>query len=165
MLMWVVFLVLVTLAAVIAWYAIYGQPNPAPIVPATSSNDSAPPAKEDIVSQPKPGSNQTPSEAPTDTSLKATITKLEQVGGNVVIGGTVTGSTAGTCTAKFTTPEDKPVIKQFAAKPSGDHLACGPVSIDEAEFTYLGTWKATLSFYDPVTKKQTVSATKTIMID
>jgi hypothetical protein len=156
----VVFALLIATVGVFMWLQ---QPKKQDATTTPQVTDNHQPTKEETANKPAP-SNVPSADVPVSTALGVTITKLEQANGSVVISGSVTGATAGTCVAEFTTAEDKPVIKEIKATASGTSATCGPITIDEVEFSYLGDWSAKLTFYTADQSHQASSAAKTITI-
>jgi hypothetical protein len=155
----VVFALLVATAGIFWWSWRPKQNNTTTDNPASTTA----PTKEETANKPAPTTIPS-SDVPVSTALAVNITKLEQANGSVVISGAVTGATAGTCVAEFTTPQDKPVIKQVAAVNDSTNTTCGPITIDEVEFSYLGDWSAKMTFYTTNNAHQASSPAKTITI-
>lgn len=108
-------------------------------------------------------SDQTSQSIPTSKSAAASITTLEQSGNTVSITAKVTDATvAGKCVAQFTTTYDRPITKEVAGSLSGSTVTCGPVNINSTEFSYIGDWKATVTYYAGDSKA--VSPERTINI-
>ncbi len=110
-----------------------------------------------------PNSDKTEQSIPVQKDVTAKITTLSQENGQVTIAGAIAGTTeAGACTFKFTTPQDKPVSKTIKGVIAGDSVNCGPLSIPETSFSYLGNWTANLTYY--LDSGKSVSAEKVISI-
>ncbi len=164
-LIWAMIVVAVLAVGAAAWYITSRPPTPANHETDIETVDNNQPSKQDITDKtdtPPPPSTDVPPAA----GLAVAVTKLEQANGNVTIVGSVTGQGAGdgTCVANFTTPQDRPVVKQAAATVKDGVVTCGPIVIDEVEFSYLGDWQAKLTFYTPQNKSQVSSEPKTIAI-
>ena len=63
---------------------------------------------------------------------------------------------------QFTTQYDRPITKELTGSLSGSVASCGPLSINSTEFSYIGDWKATVTFY--MGDSKVVSAERTINI-
>lgn len=95
-----------------------------------------------------PDAGKTSNQVPVSTSLTASITNLSETNQEVNFTSTITGSSdAGTCVVTFSTPNDVPVTKQFTPTLNGQTATCGPLTIPAQDFTYIGTWTATLHYY------------------
>ncbi len=109
--------------------------------------------KQEILKNEQNTSAQTTDQVPTNQVATVSITSLAQSGGQVTISGLVSNtSSGGTCVAQFTTPNDRPVLKEAAGVVKGTSVNCGPMSIPELQFSFLGNWKATMSYYSNGTK-------------
>jgi type II secretory pathway pseudopilin PulG len=107
-------------------------------------NDSEDNAKDSSTSSNTSAS--TTEEVPTNTARNVTISDFSQSGGVVNASASITGTTtSGTCVFTFTNPEDKPVTRQTASSGSSPQ-ACS-TSINEVEFSKLGSWTLTVNFY------------------
>jgi hypothetical protein len=90
----------------------------------------------------------TTEDVPVDQSAAATITRLEQKDMTVYFDTTVTNATElGRCVVIFSTPNDRPITKEFDAVKNNDTYICS-LSMSALEFSYLGTWDAMLRYYN-----------------
>lgn len=104
-------------------------------------------AKSDETAKTNQTSNQTTDQVPTNTDASATIVQLEQVSGNVLIVARVENTTTGgMCVVTFTNPNDRPITKEFSPSEKDGSISCS-TSIPAYEFSFLGTWHATLRYY------------------
>ncbi len=111
-----------------------------------SPRNDNPTQKDDDTPQVNPG--KTTDQIPVSKDTTATITQLQQVGNQVTFNASITNTTsAGTCVVTFSTPNDRPVSKQFTATTKGADTSCGPLSIPASEFSFLGQWSVTLRYY------------------
>ena len=96
----------------------------------------------------------TTDQIPVSPDMVATITQLSETSQQVQFAATVTNAAApaGTCVVTFSTPNDRPVVKQFAAALSGTTAVCGPTSFSTNEFSYLGTWQVQLRYFSGSTQ-------------
>lgn len=111
-----------------------------------SPRNDNPTQKNDDTPQVNPG--KTTDQIPVSKDTTATITQLEQMGDQVKFNASIANtSSAGTCVVTFSTPNDRPVSKQFTASLQGNNATCGPLSIPASEFSFLGQWSVTLRYY------------------
>lgn len=97
---------------------------------------------------PSDTSSETSNQVPVDSSLSASITKLEEANGQVSFSATVQHtSSAGTCVVTFSNPNDRPVTKQFDASYSSNASTCGPIAFSANEFSYIGNWQVNFHYY------------------
>jgi hypothetical protein len=90
----------------------------------------------------------TTEDVPVNTAATATITRLEQKDSTVYFDATVNNATnLGKCVVSFTTPNDKPIAKEFDATKNGTEFRCS-LTTSALEFSYLGKWDVTLRYYD-----------------
>lgn len=90
----------------------------------------------------------TTEDVPINTSASATITRLEQKDSIVYFDAMVTNTTQlGKCVVTFTTPNDKPVTREFDATERNGVFICS-VTLSALEFSYLGEWEAMLRYYN-----------------
>jgi acetylornithine deacetylase/succinyl-diaminopimelate desuccinylase-like protein len=112
---------------------------------------------------PDSSSPSTSANVPQKKDVSVAITKLEEKDDKVTLEGTVQGTTDGDCVAEFTTPNDKPIVRQIrAVKTSDSGASCGPIVIPAVQFAYLGEWQVVLKIYTG--GGQASSPTKTITI-
>jgi hypothetical protein len=156
-------LLLVILGVAYLWYQASNKPQTETQQTPSDTAGNNGPTKQDIANGDNPVTS-TPQNVPQQTGITVGITKLEQSNGSVVIAGAVTGDEGGKCVATFSTPEDRPVIKEVAATKNGGQTVCGPITINEVEFSYLGNWQAKLTYYTSDNKGQASSESKTITI-
>lgn len=120
------------------------NPNAKTATPSPKNNNA--PTKTSTQTSVDPG--KTSSEVPVSTAMTATITTLSETDHQIHFAASVTNSTAaGTCVVTFSNPNDRPVVKQFDATLNGTAATCGPVSISDDEFSYLGTWQVSFRYY------------------
>lgn len=132
---------------------------------AAETNDSKTDGKTNSPSKPSEKPVDTPktpskdgeySEEPTKEEKGAAlrITSLNQSGGNVTVVAAVNGATAGgRCIVYFTSdPEGSAVSKYMTTTKNDSEIACS-ISIDELEFSYLGTWNARVVYTTPSNTK------------
>jgi hypothetical protein len=132
--------------------------KPRPTTPSDSSQPGGP-DKTTAPSNPGPASS---ANVPNKKDATVNITRLEEDGYKLTIQAAVQGMTDGDCVAEFTTPHDKPVVRQVKIT-SGDASAmCGPIVIPVPEFAYLGDWQAVVTVY--AGGQKAVSPAKTITI-
>lgn len=97
---------------------------------------------------PPPTTDETSNKIPVDTGLVATITRLDESNGQVNFDATIKNTSGtGTCVVTFSTPNDRPVTKQFNSTYSSGVSTCGPLTISANEFSYLGTWQVDFHYY------------------
>lgn len=87
-------------------------------------------------------STNTSDQIPTTTTSSIKIVSVNQSGGQITVDAETSGDSGGKCVFSFTTPDDKPVVKEVVV--SGNK--CN-TSIPEVEFTKLGTWNLTATYY------------------
>ncbi len=87
-------------------------------------------------------SDTTSDQVPVSTTTSIKITSVSQSGGRVVAVAETTGESSGKCVFSFTTPDDKPVVKEVTAT----NNKC-EVNIPEVEFTKIGSWSLNVSYY------------------
>ena len=87
-------------------------------------------------------STNTSDQIPTTTTSSIKIVSVNQTGGQITVDAETSGDSGGKCVFSFTTPDDKPVVKEVVV--SGNK--CN-TSIPEVEFTKLGTWNLTATYY------------------
>lgn len=97
---------------------------------------------------PKNSQSVTTEDVPVSKSATATITRLEQKDSTVYFDATVSNATQlGKCVVTFTTPNDKPVTREFDAVERNGTYLCS-ITLSALEFSYLGEWEATLRYYN-----------------
>ncbi len=97
----------------------------------------------------------TPDQVPTNPALSVVITSTSQSGGLVSASANTSGN--GTCVFLYSAGDkDIPVSREVAATGS----SCS-VSISQNEFSYIGPWKLTVTFYSDGTK---VEASKDVTV-
>lgn len=107
---------------------------------------------------PNVDATKTTDEIPSNTSVSATITQLEQQNGQVTYAADLNDKAQnGTCAAEYTSDGARPITSTTNAL----NGICGPVSTPDVQFTKLGTWTLTLRYY--VNNTQAVTS-KTIII-
>ncbi|MFO0887126.1 MAG: hypothetical protein U0413_02775 [Candidatus Saccharimonadales bacterium] len=87
-------------------------------------------------------SDKTSDQIPATTTSSIKIVSVEQSGGQITVDAETSGDSGGKCVFSFTTTEDKPVVREVLV--SGNK--CN-TSIPEVEFTKLGTWNLTATYY------------------
>ncbi len=87
-------------------------------------------------------SDKTSDQVPTTTTSSIKIASVNQSGGQVTVNAEITGDNGGKCVFSFTTPDDKPVIKEIVASDN----KCN-ISIPEVEFTKIGDWNLAVTYY------------------
>lgn len=103
--------------------------------------------KQNLPSQEGPDAGKTSDQVPVSKGLVATITNLSEANQQVTFSASITGSSQkGTCVVTFSTPNDRPVTKQFDPTMSNQTATC-PLTLSAQDFTYLGNWTATLHYY------------------
>ena len=105
--------------------------------------------KKDFIDKSSSGTTQkTTDQVPVSEGLKASITQLEQKDNLILFSAAVeNASSAGSCTVTFSSPNDKPVVKEVDASMKDGVALCGPLNISSLEFSYLGEWQVTLRYY------------------
>ncbi len=92
--------------------------------------------------------DKTTDQIPVSTTLTAKISQLEQTNGAVVFTGSVNdASTGGKCSITFSNENDRPITRSADAVVVNNTGTCGPISVPENEFSFLGDWKATFRYY------------------
>jgi hypothetical protein len=92
--------------------------------------------------------NLTTEDVPVDESASANISRLEQIDTTVYFDAIVTNATElGRCVVVFSTPNDRPITKEFDATKKDDRYICS-LSLSALEFSYLGTWDVTFRYYN-----------------
>lgn len=113
-----------------------------PSKPQNTSQNKAPDAKQQPTNDlPQNSESTTTEEVPTNDELSVTITKAEQSNGNVTAEAST--SSSGTCVFQYTTPDDKPVIRESQS----ENGTCKS-SIREDYFAKLGQWKLKVTYYN-----------------
>ncbi|MCA9343711.1 hypothetical protein KC947_02040 [Candidatus Saccharibacteria bacterium] len=87
-------------------------------------------------------SDKTSDQIPATTTSSIKIISVDQSGGQITVDAETSGDSGGKCVFSFTTTEDKPVVREVLV--SGNK--CN-TSIPEVEFTKLGTWSLTATYY------------------
>ncbi len=118
-----------------------------------------PDEKQSITSQ---GSqiDKTTDEIPVSESLTPEITELSQNDSEIIFAGKVLNAkSAGRCVISFSSPNDRPIVKEADAtlKTPGESI-CGPLSISELEFSYLGEWSVEFAYYENGSRVSTKSS-------
>lgn len=125
-------------------------------------------SKPAVVDQKKNAPVQTPEQAkknnqpsqnvPLSPTVKLTGLTATQASGSVHAAATVTNAadTTAMCVFTFETPNDKPVVRQVAV--SGGGQTCDSGDIPEQEFTLLGQWNLTLTYYTNNTRAEATTA-------
>jgi len=104
----------------------------------------------------------TTDDVPVSTSASAVITRLEEKDSVVHFSAKVSGvKEVGRCVITFSTPNDRPVTKEFDAVKSGADYICA-IDVSSLEFSYLGKWSVNLRYYSgdtqvTVTSEVTIS--------
>jgi len=94
----------------------------------------------------------TTDDVPVSTSASAVITRLEEKDSVVHFSAKVSGTDElGRCVITFSTPNDRPVTKEFDATKSGSDYICA-IDVSSLEFSYLGKWSVNLRYYSEDTQ-------------
>ena len=145
-------LVLVVVLGYVWYRTLTPQPNSATTPP--SITDTTPKQSSSLT----PTTEKTTNQIPPSTVMTMTIDTLEEKNGTVTYSGTVTNPVPnGACSAVFSSKINRPVT----STPIYSNGTCGPASIPAADFTSIGTWTLTLSYF---TNDSQVSASKDINI-
>ena len=89
----------------------------------------------------------TTEEVPTNKEAVAVIRRLEQKDTTIYLDATISNvAKQGKCVIIFSTPNDKPVTKEFDSTKNGDIYTCS-LATSALEFSYLGKWDVTLRYY------------------
>lgn len=89
----------------------------------------------------------TTDDVPVSNVVKANITRLEQTDSTVHFSAEVSGAKElGRCVITFSTPNDRPVTKEFDAVKGSDSYSCD-IDISSLEFSYLGNWNVSFRYY------------------
>jgi len=148
-------LILLITTAGLIYYVFQSSNSSNPSTPGASNNSSNEDSSQndDVkgIEQPEtlPDNSQTitPEDVPVNTSASAQITRLEQINSTVHFSAKITGTTEmGRCVVAFSTPNDRPVTKEFNATKSSSDYVCA-VDTSALEFSYLGQWNVTLRYY------------------
>jgi hypothetical protein len=135
----------IVLALAIAGLAYWSTQKPADKTAPASTSQPDGPDKTQIPSSTGPSSS---ADVPQKKDVTVAITRLEEKDDKVTLEGSVKGATDGDCVVEFTTPNDKPVIREVKAIKSTDAGAtCGPIVIPAVQFAYLGDWLVVLKLY------------------
>ena len=103
----------------------------------------------------------TTDDIPVDSSASASITRLEEKDSVVHFSAKISGANElGRCVVTFSTPNDRPVTKEFDATKSNADYIC-TVDTSSLEFSYLGKWSVNLRYYSNSTQ---VTATSEVTI-
>jgi hypothetical protein len=150
----------IVLALAVAALAYWSSQKPADRTARPDTVQPGGPDKTTVPNNPGPANS---ADVPQKGGVSVTITKLQEADDKVTLEGSVQGASAGTCVAEFTTPNDKPVVRQTnATKTSDNGAACGPFIIPAQQFAYLGDWQAVIKLY--VEGGQAASPAKTLTI-
>lgn len=87
-------------------------------------------------------SDTTSDQVPTSTTATVQITSFNQADGRIKASAETSGDSGGKCVFSFTTPDDKPVVKEATSV----NNKC-EVSIPEVEFSKIGTWNLNVTYY------------------
>lgn len=104
----------------------------------------------------------TTDDVPVSTSASAVITRLEEKDSVVHFSAKVSGTNElGRCVITFSTPNDRPITKEFDAIKSASDYICA-IDVSSLEFSYLGKWSVNLRYYSEdsqvtVTSEVTIS--------
>ena len=94
----------------------------------------------------------TTDDIPVSTVASASITRLEEKDSVVHFSAKVSGvNELGRCVITFSTPNDRPVTKEFDATKSGNDYICA-IDVSSLEFSYLGKWSVNLRYYSEDTQ-------------
>jgi len=94
----------------------------------------------------------TTDDIPVSASASAVITRLEEKDSVVHFSAKVSGvKEVGRCVITFSTPNDRPVTKEFDAVKSGADYICA-IDVSSLEFSYLGKWSVNLRYYSEDTQ-------------
>ena len=94
----------------------------------------------------------TTDDIPVSSSASAVITRLEEKDSVVHFSAKVSGTNElGRCVITFSTPNDRPVTKEFDAAKSGTDYICA-IDVSSLEFSYLGKWSVNLRYYSEDTQ-------------
>lgn len=150
----IIVLIALLILAIIAgiYYFIYLSPNKSQKGNTTSTTDITKDSDTKSATQPSTlpdnSQNLSTTDVPEDTSATAQISRLEEKDGTVYFAANISGaSELGRCVVSFSTPNDKPVTKDFDAVEEGSDYVCS-VNVPALEFSYLGKWDVTLRYYN-----------------